>query len=113
MVHRMHFNQYWYHQLYSRQGSQVAELIHIVACLCDFQYLTYILVFQTTKLALLVNHLVMAGDQTTCGSAIYLPPQTELQLLAHEVDIADTPPASCNTGPVTHTVVPHVKQKLI
>ena len=55
----------------------------------------------------------MAGDQTTCGSAIDLPPQTELQLLAHEVDIADTLPASCNTGPVTYTVEPRVKQKLI
>ena len=66
-----------------------------------------------TKLVLLVNHHVMAENQTTCSSALYLPSQTELQLLVHEVDIADTLPASCNTGPVTYIIVPHAKQKLI
>ena len=49
------------------------------------------------------------GPDYLC-SAVYIPPQTELQLLVHEVDIADTPPASCNTCPVTYTVLPRVKE---
>ena len=44
----------------------------------------------------------------TCSSPVFIPPQTELQLLVHEVDIADTLPVSCNTCPVTYTVLPHV-----
>ena len=44
----------------------------------------------------------------TCSSVVFIPPQTELQLLVHEVDIADTLPVSCNTCPVTYTVLPSV-----
>lgn len=61
--------------------------------------------FSNDKVSVLSKPFGNSWDQTTCSSAIYLPPQTELQLLAHEVDTADTPPASCNTGPCSNSTM--------